>query len=215
MAETVSQLVDDVITEGGFDVDTPRALRWLNRRFKFMVGEARAYRKVVSVATTVAGQAFYAFSPVEAYTFEINGVPYGKARRADIYDNAQGTLIWEGAGGLIVGGADATGAKGITLIPTPTQAGLAITSFAAVVPADLTADAAGDTLLAAILDGEFADELVSGAIATGHLRVDGRPDLAAPHEQVFAGGVERLRMRTKRRYRGGGPAQIRIQGVNA
>ena len=220
MAETVSQLVDDVITEGGFDVDTTRALRWLNRRWRFMVSEARAYRKTVTVATTSAGAAFYPFSPVEAYSFEVAGVPFGKARRPDIYGYSQGTLVWTSAsglngGGLIVTDASSAGARGITLIPTPTTDGDAITSFAALLPPDLTSDSTGDALLAAVLEGDFADELVAGAVATGMQRSEARPDLGATFEAQFQSGVERLRLRERRRLRGPGPAQIRILGVNA
>lgn len=216
MAETVQQLVTDVVQEGGFDVADPQALRWLNRRWRLMVSEARAYRVTVDVDVTVAGEAFYAFSPVEAYSFEVAGVPYGKARRPDVYGYSQGALVWSGPAGtgLILADADATGVKGITLVPAPTTDGLPITSFAAMMPPDLTLDDEGDALLQAVLEDDFADELISGAVATGQMRSEARQDLAAGFEQVFSAGVERLRLRTRRRFRAG-PGQIRILGVNA
>lgn len=215
MADSVAQLIEDVRGEGGFDATEAQVLRWLNRKWFQMVTEARAFRKAVAVGTTTAGEAFYPFSPVEAYSFELNGVPYGRARRPDVYAQEQGRLVWEGDGGLILGGADIAGVRGITLIPAPEEDGLEITSFAAVKPDPLTNDAAGDALLLAVLEDEFSDELVAGAIATALGRLRRRPDLAASYEQVFGGGVDRLLLRTKRRFRGGGPAQIRVQGVNA
>jgi len=213
-ADTVQMLVDDVRVEGGFDATEPQALRWLNRAWRRMIGEARAYRKVVSVGNTVAGTAFYAFDPVEAYSFEIAGVPYGKARRPDIYASAQNRLVWTGDGGLIVSSANASGAPGIEIIPVP-SAVEAITSFAAMIPADLTIDPAGDTLLAAVLAGDFHDELVAGAVAVGLKRLERRADEAASFDRDYALGTERLRLRVRRRFRGPGPSQIRVLGVNA
>jgi hypothetical protein len=217
VADTVQNLVDDVRVEGGFDVLEATALRWLNRAWRRMTSEARAYRKTVTVGTTAVGTAFYAFSPIEAYSFEVGGVPYAAgARRSDRYASSQGTLwISPDGSGLVSGDADSTGAKGITLVPTPSTAGLAITSFAAVMPADLTIDATGNTLLAAVLEGDFHDGLVAGAVATGLKRLERRADEAGPFDQDFAVETERLKRRTRTRYAGAGPAQIRIQGVNA
>lgn len=213
-ADTVQMLVDDVRVEGGFDATEPQALRWLNRAWRRMIGEAKAYRKVVAVGNTVAGTAFYAFNPIEAYSFEVGGRPYGKARRSDIYASAQNRLVWEGDGGLIVSSANSTGVPGIEIIPVP-SAVEAITSFAAMVPADLTIDTPGNDLLAQVLGGDFHDELVAGAVATGLGRLERRKDEAAPFEREFLAGTERLRLRVRRRFRGPGPAQIRVMGVNA
>jgi hypothetical protein len=214
MAATVQELLDNVRVEGGFDATEAQALQWLNRRWQTMVTEALAYRKVVAVGTTVAGQGFYPFAPVKAFSFEVDGVPYGKGRRPDIYADSQGGLWLSGDGGVIVAGADATGARGITLVPSP-SAGQAITSFAAVAPPALTNDASGNTLLLAVLEDQFSDELAAGAMATGLRRLRRRPDLSVAYEQEFAAGTERLRVRTRQRFRGQGPAQIRIVGVNA
>lgn len=214
-ADTVAILVSDVKTEGGFDATDPQALRWLNRAWRKMVSEAKAYRQTVAVGPTVANQAFYAFFPIEAYSFEVAGVPYGKSRRPDIYANAQGRLIWEGDGGTIVADASSGAVQGITLVPTPTTAGLAITSFAAMMPPDLTSDGTGDALLLAVLGGDFHDELVAGAIATGLRRLERRPDEAGSSDALFVDGVQRLAARTKKRYRGAVPHQIRVIGLNA
>lgn len=213
-ADTVAILISDVKTEGGFDATDDQVLRWLNRRWRLMVSEARAFRRVVAVGNTVAGTAFYAFNPIEAYSFEVGGKPYGKAMRRDIYPAAQDRLIWTGDGGLIVASASSAGVPGIELIPVP-SAVEAITSFAAMVPADLTNDAAGNTLLADVLAGDFHDALVAGALATGLGRLERRKDEARDFEAEFRDGVERLRLRVRRRFRGPGPSQIRVAGVNA
>jgi hypothetical protein len=215
-ADTVQNLVDDVRVETGFDVVEATALRWLNRAWRRMISEARAYRKSVTVGSTAVGTAFYAFSPIEAYSFEVGGVPYGIARRSDRYAASQGTLwVSPDGSGLVSGDADSTGARGITLVPVPDTGGLAITSFAAAMPADLTIDTNGNTLLAAVLEGDFHEELVAGAISIGLKRLDQRADQAGPYDQDYLSGTERLRLRTRRRYAGAGPAQIRILGVNA
>jgi hypothetical protein len=66
------------------------------------------------------------------------------------------------------------------------------------------------------VDDDSVEGLKEGVYAT-LLRAPGeaRQDLAAGHEAVFAGATEELRLREKRRLRGSGPAQIRVQGINA
>lgn len=62
---------------------------------------------------------------------------------------------------------------------------------------------------------EFYDALIEGAIATGLTRVESRPDLAAPFETKFADACTELLTEVNKRYRGSGPAQIRLAGINA
>lgn len=215
MPDTVQTLIDEVTQEGGFEATDVQALRWLNRRHRFIVAQSRSLRDRVQVGPTVAGQEFYAVSNVvETYNVEVGGVPYAKARRPDVYGYSQGTLLWTGptGAGFVVEDVDESGVQGFTLIPPPDSAGTAITIWAAVPPADL---AAADPASALKIDSDCYDGLVSGAIATGLLRIEQRPDLAAPHEQIFAATVEMMRQRVKRRYNTSGPAQIRVVGVNA
>lgn len=215
MSESVQGILDEVAAADVLDVTPTQALKLLNRRWRVMCSEARAYRKTVAVATTSAGVSFYAFKPVEAFSFEVAGVPYGKARRPDIYASSQGALwVTPDGAGVILSDANASGVDGITVIPTP-AAGLAITSFAAVKPPDLTNDATGDALLVQVLDDDFAEELAAGVLAAGLGLREATVGMAGPYEQAFAAGVERLRRRTKLRFRGQRPAQIRVVGVNA
>jgi hypothetical protein len=213
--ETVSGIIADLTSESQVDATSAQLLRDLNRRWASMLSDAKAYRKQVSVGTTTAGTAFYALSVLEAYYFSVDGAPFGKARRPDIYGYEQGALVWVGQDtGLIVADANASGIKGITLIPTPSESGLAIEAFAAVSPPELTNDAAGDTLLTANLETDLMGPLTSGVMADRYRR-DHRWDLVASAEADFSNGVEKLRRRAARRFRGSGPSQIRIIGVTA
>jgi hypothetical protein len=213
MAETVSGLVTALTDEASFDVTTTQALTWLNRSWRTMLGRARAYRKTVSFGNTVANDATYdaPAGVVELYSLEVAAVPYGRARREDVYWNTQGRLAWtyQGETGLFYPDATTGGVSSITLVPTPTTGGLAMTGLAATYPPDLTSDTAGDTLLVAYADGRY-EGLIAGAMAIGYRR-EGQVGLRADAKAEFDQETEELRRDTKRRYRGPGPTQIRVE----
>lgn len=217
MAETVTGLRDAIINEASFDVTTATALSWLNRSWRRMVGDARAYRDLISVGNTVADQAFYAVpSVLEVFNLTVAGVPYTRARRNDSYADQQGRLLWtyQGEVGLFEPGVNASAARGVTLIPAPAESGLAIAVVAATAPPDLTADGTGDALLAAVLDGEEVHEgLISGALAIGYSR-EGNVALRDANLAAHAADTAKLASTTRGRFRGPGAAQIRIAGVN-
>jgi hypothetical protein len=50
VAETVSGLVSAIVDEASFDVTSAQALAWLNRRWRSMLGRARAYDAVFDAA---------------------------------------------------------------------------------------------------------------------------------------------------------------------
>lgn len=210
MPDTVQTLVDEVLSVA--EVDSPTALRVLNRRYRSMVARSRCLRKRVAVGNTVAGTAFYPLDVIELYSLEVAGVPYGKARRPDIYGYSQGTLLWVGpaGGGLIVADASTAGVKGLTLIPAPTTTGAAITAYAAVKPTDM---ALVDDVATLVIDDDFHEALVEGAQGTLLRRIgEGDPDAL---DARFEAACEEQRRRTQRRFRGGGPAQIRVEGLSA
>lgn len=213
MADSVQQLVDDVVQEGQFDVSAAQALRWLSRRHRFMVAESRCFRKTVEVGPTVAGQRDYELPSdlVEIMEVLVSGTTYGKARHVDLPLGEAGYLILDGDGGIVAPEETSDGAAEIALYPTPGSDGDSITVRGAFLPPDL--DTADDSTLK--LPGDFSDALVAGAIATGLKRIEHRQDLAAGHEAEFREGVERLRVQTRRKYRGPGPATIRVRGINA
>src|SRR5215472_12709027 len=70
----------------------------------------------------------------------------------------------------------------------------------------------GTGLPALKIPPEFTDGLIDGAIATGLSRIEHRDDIASPHEQRFGQSCTELLAQVNRRYRGSGPALIRVQG---
>jgi hypothetical protein len=224
-SERLDGLLSSVVEEGSFDVPKTQALGWVNARHGLMCARTKCFRKKLSVGPTVANQQGY---PVPAEVIEIRevlvqssastgglGVPYGAARHTDL---AQGALhyLWLGGlylavgGGIFVRDENASGEELLALFPTPTEAGLTITVQAVCRPAPLVIGVGG--LRTPV---EFDDALVAGAIATGLARVESRADLAAPNETVFANACTELLGQVDKRFRGSGPAQIRVQGLNA
>lgn len=212
MAETVAGLVDTVRSEASFDIAPDKALAWLNRRHKAMVTEARALRFTASL-TTVAGQRDYVLPGdlVEIEEVSVAGVVYGRGWHTDLAAGAQGYLVLSGTGGIVTSEETSTGAPEIALFPTPTQGGQPILVRAIWAPSDLSTQ--DDSTLR--VPGRFIDGLISGAIATGLKRQEFRPDLAQAFEDEFASAVEQWRRQVARRYRGTGPAVIRVAGINA
>jgi hypothetical protein len=212
--DTVQTLLNEAVASDGFDATQTQLLLWLNRRHREMVAESRSYRDKVSIGPTVDGTAFYAVTGVvETYAVEINGVPFQKARRPDIYGFAQDTVLWHGyeGSGFVVEDVTASNVQGFTVLPTPETSGLSIDVVAAVFPPTLVA---GDPATALKVDEDCYDGLISGVIATGLLRA-GNDSQAATHEQIYGQTIEMLRRRVKRRFNTSGPAQIRLLGINA
>lgn len=210
---TVQSLIDTVRSEAQFDVTDAQALTWLDRRHKSMVVRARALRKTTTVAGgTVANQRDYALPTdiVEVLEVNVNGLPYGQATHTDLSYGAQGWVVLSGVGGVVASEESTTGGPEIALYPTPTTAGLVILVRGVFRPGTLTVG--DDTTI--IVPDEYQDAMISGAIATGLKRQEYRPDLAQGFEQEFEAACEEYRRRVSRRYRGAGPATIRIQGVN-
>jgi hypothetical protein len=208
VADDVDSLVAEL--QAVVDVDATAAVRLLNRRHRQMVARGRCYRVPVAFGSSVADQAAYPFpaSPqiVELQQVTVDGVPYGKARRNDGYSYSQGALEWSGPVGLWFAEEDST----LILTPAPGTAGLAIVGQALALPPDLVAGGAATTLK---IDLDLVDALVEGAAATELFRIgEGDP---VSFETKFDTACEEQRRRARRRNRGSGTTQIRIQGVNA
>ena len=210
----VQQLVDDVLSEGGFDTDSTAVLRWLTRRHFKMVVRSRCYRKTVDIGPTVAAQQDYSISTdvVEIYQVTVGGIPYGKGRHVELAQGARGFLLLDDPSGGLLAAEEATdGSPQIALYPIPGTSGVSVLMRAAWRPPDLSTS--DDTTLK--IPADFYDALVAGAIATGMRRIEQRADLAAPFESEYSDACEELRRQVNRQYRGTGPAQIRVQGINA
>lgn len=215
---TVAELVQQVLEDGQFDATSAQALRWLNVRHKQMCARARNYRKALNLGPTVAGQDVYSIpaAVVEILQVTVGSYVYGAARHTDFAEGATGYLWLGGIGGIAGRDDTASGEPVLKLFPIPTsgavpEAGAALTVLAAVTPPEL---AEGDDTTLKI-PAEYTDALVAGAIATGLRRMEHRADLATTHEQIFTEGCTELLRATNRRFRGSGPALIRVQGLNA
>lgn len=209
MADDVTQLVSDILDEGGFEASQDQALRWLNRRHRQMVSRALGYRKTVVVGTTVLNQQDYAVPTglIAAIGIDVDGVTYDRLSLRDMAAGARGYLLLSGDGVGTASTADDTGAEFMRLYPAPDTAGKTISLFGAFMPPDLTLG--GQVLV----DLDMVDPLVDGAIATGLTR-EGRDDAAVPKEQRFVTACEEYRVRVKERLRTKGPGQIRLMGRN-
>ena len=212
MADTVASLVAQVIEEGDFDADAPRALGWLNRRQRTMVADSRCYRKTTSIGPTVANQVAYTVpvDVVEILELTVDGIPYGSATHLDLAQGPRGYVILDGDGGVSARTDSSAGVEQVALYPTPTTAGGVISMYAVYRAPDLVSGT--DSTL--VIPQEFCEALVAGAIATGLRRTENRPDLAAPFEEEFAAGVEKLRRRVNRKHRKSGPARVRVAWGN-
>jgi hypothetical protein len=188
------------------DVTDAQALTALNRRHRRMVAHARSFRKRVEIGPTVAGQARYAVSGVvEVFGVTVDGAVYGRTRRDDLFDT---NLTWTGPAGLVVLDASSAGVESLSLIPEPSDAGLSIELYAAVLPDDMVL---GDAASAIKVDSDFYDVLVEAAAAT-YLRRQGEGD-PETSEARFDAECERLRNRVQRRLKGG-VTQVRLAGFN-
>lgn len=223
MPDSVADLRDAIVNEANFDVTSAQALQWLNRSWRRMVGEARAFRQWLSFGQTVAGQSFYETpGMLEMYALVLGGephtgewadtFPYVRGRRGDSLADLQGRLWWSHHGevGVFEPNVGLTAERGVSLIPTPTETGTEIYGFCAVTPADLTADVNGNAVLALVSDAEeISVGLIHGALAYGY-SVEGNIALADRSENLFERDRAKLERTTRRRFRGPSPAQIRL-----
>lgn len=208
----IPELVAGVLTQGGIDTDEPTALGWLSSRQGLMCVRARNFRKKVTIGPTVADLGQYAVPKevAEILEVQVNGLVYGTGRHEDVAHSLEHRLwIW-GPGGVTAGDYDAGGADLLSLIPAPSEPDQAIELFAACRPGPIVA---GDDSTVRI-PAEFYDSLIDGAIALGLQRLESRGDIAREYQERFDAGCRDLRKQTNARYRGVGPAQIRVQGYH-
>lgn len=221
-ALTPGGLAEAVVEDGTFDASQEQALRWLNERQRLMVARARNFRKTLSIpGGVVYGQSSYLLPPgiLEILQITVGGIVYGNARHNDYAEGERGWVWLGGEGGIAGRDDDSAGAQYVRLFPVPAQGstglqpeeGAAISLYVAAQAPTLTIDNEGTV----VVPDEYLSGLISGAIATGLLRVENRPDLAKPHEELFDAACQELLRATNRRFRGTGPAQVRVKGINA
>jgi hypothetical protein len=208
---TAAELVEQAITEFGFDATAEQGLAWLNARHRKMVAKALWLRKAQDLGVTTAGQAVYATGAnvVELHELTVDGQDYRRTRRLDMIAGRNSSLALEGYGGVFIVSGDDAGATEFELYPVPSTAGDAIQAFASVLPDELEA---GDT---PVVPPDFYDALVEGVIATGLSRDTEQLGAADRFEGRFDMETERLRRLARTRWKGTGPRQIRVVGINA
>jgi hypothetical protein len=205
VADTVDTLIAEL--QAIVDVDATAAVRLLNRRHRQAVARAQSYITGVGLVETVDPGLYSRPASPEVVEFHgpmyVAGVPYSRGRETDWYAYQQGWLVWDGPGLFAVIG------EGVAVIPAPAS-GTVVSIVAACMPPDL---AAGQPATAIKLDDDAFDALVDGAAATELLRIgEGDP---VSMEAKFTAMCEEQRLRQRRRLRGPGPAQIRVQGYTA
>lgn len=209
----VQDMVDNVLQEGQFATTAARALAALDSRHKQMVRRSRCYRKTVALGPTVVDLASYTVPDdiVEILELRVDGYPYGNARHVDVQTAVFEPLVLTGSGGVMTRNDSVAGVKQVRLYPVPTTAGDTVDVWAVCTPPTLlTSD---DTTVK--IPEDYDERLEAGAIGRLMRRLEHRPDLAQPHEQEFADACEELRRQVVREFRGTGPAQIRVIGLNA
>jgi hypothetical protein len=215
---TVAELVAAVLEDGEFDATEAQVLRWLNTRHKQMCARSGCYRKTVNLGPLVAGQVLYAVPAevLEILEVRVGDYVYGKARHNDFAEGEQGWVWLSGPGGIAGRDDDEEGQQHLRIFPAPKsgvlpELGTDVVVYGKCQPPQLIL---GEDENIKITD-DYVDALVSGAIATGMLRVESRPDLASTHEALFDAACSELRIATNKKFRGSGPAQIRVVGYNA
>jgi hypothetical protein len=192
------------------DLTATEANARLNQRHKEMVAGARALRERLSAGTTTASVSDYAIPPevVEVMTVFVDGKPYDKVDH-DTMDDLIAGYSWisyssYSSNAVFTDTYTGSGTAEVSLYPTPTVSGLAITLRAAVLPPDLVADADVPSL-----PPDFHEDLIDAAWATTLRRDESRFDMWQSLEQHFQDRIVELRRRLGDRV-GSGPVQIKV-----
>jgi len=206
MATTVQDLVNEV--KRYVDETDANVLEELNRRYTTMIDDGEAWRGSFVIGSTVAGTPTYALPSFarEVGELTVGGGRFVKGRQTDVADYAQGRVSWSNDADGIWVETSFGAVRAIQLVPTPSVSGLPIVHRGRVVGAtDLTGVS---TIASLLVDKDLVGALVDGALST-FLARQGEPGWQE-FESKFVNTVEKQRRRYRRRFRGAGPAQIRI-----
>ena len=197
--------------QGQFDAHRDDIAAWANERLSRMVSESlwRAVEREVGV--TRAGQAVYPLEPemVDLRGLRVGAAQYGSASREQMWalqdPTCPATLV---GAGVYAPTFDADGNAAIELWPVPSREGVRMTALMAYEPPLLVG---GEDVPA--LPAHFHSYLLDWVIATAYEELDGRWDLADPHERRFEVGIQRLERERVSRYQGG-PVQAQVAGYH-
>lgn len=194
-----------------FDASSQQVAQWANERQARMVAESLWRAVERRLAVTVAGQAVYPVEPemVDLRGLRVGPVVYGSASREQLWaldDPAAGAVL--NGPGVYAPWHGRDGEWGVELRPVPSQSGLEVVGLMAYEPPELVRGS--DRV---VIPTHLHSRLLDGVIASAYEELDGRWDLAEPHEQRYEEGIVRLgRLRVSRV--GGGPVQARVAGYH-
>lgn len=211
----VAQIIDAIVSEGGFDTDetdTSRTviLGWVQTRYDLALTQSKWRRMTLSLGSTVVGQAQYAI-PAQVVEFESLRVGGSAPWLRVTLDELVGLATNDGSYLTAAAGAygpnfEPDGDKVVELWPTPSVAGLAITCVAVCTDTTALADGAGST--PALPTDLHRRLLVKGGIAEGLSTIEKRADMAASFEGEFGQAVKELKSRAVAQVR---PALFRAR----
>jgi len=204
----VSELVAQVRDEFVFDATDEQILRWLNGKHRTMVVDSECL--LASLDLGVSDGSGFVLVPERVLRLQqllVDGVPWTRVARADIAALENGSLLMSGLGGVFAPDADSGSDEVLVMYPAP-AVGEALEGYASMRPEDLTAEGR------VVTPPEFDEALVHGAAAVGFKRDAEQLAVGQALDAEFLANVEKLRRQVRRKARSG-PAQIRVQGLNA
>lgn len=196
---TLAELVAAIQEE--HDATSAQVERWANQRYRRMVSESKWRMVERSLGSTVAGTDVYAVDAdmLELERLSVGGVEYGRTGTEQMWAVKAGRARLVG-GGVFCAGFATGGTPQVRLYPAPSVTGLELLGLMVFVPDALTSSDEP------VFPESFHSFWEDGVIADAYERLDGRHELAGPHEQRFVEGIAAL-ARTKVSRIGGGAVQ--------
>lgn len=207
---TLADAIARVKAQGGFDVSDDEAQGWVLDAYRTMVARSKWRQTIRELGLTAVGVGAVDVPEdiVDVLQLAVNGRPYDRISVRELWELKTGSRSLLSTTGVFApifqdDAADVGDLDQVELYTAPTEAGLSIMALAAVLPPTLGSD------------GQFAvpedvhERIVDGAISTGLLRKEERPDLAAGYKAQFDEAVGELNRRRTSRI-GSGPAQMAV-----
>lgn len=203
-------LISNIISQSGTDASRATVLSLLNESYGTQLTRSRWLKEVTSLGNTVAGTSDYTVPDgvVEILGLRVGAYEFDPVSIEEMWSLSSQTGSWNGRDGVFAPNYSSTGGTTVTLYPTPTVNGTAITVLSPMIGGDLT-DSGGSV---PVTPSDTHGSLIDGTTALVLLRVDERPDLAQSFQARFDSATEELRRRKNGRV--GGPIQAKIAGIH-
>ena len=207
---TAEDIITNTITQSGTDASRATVLSLLNEQYASQIVKSRWLLEEITVGTTAAGTESYALADavVDILALKVGGTQYEPISVEQYWQLGAGRARLSRSPGAYALTYSSSGGTSVTLYPEPETAGDAIVALAPATATALTDSAASSPVTPSDTHGS----LIDGTTALILLRVDERPDLAAPFFARFEQGTEQLRRR--KNSRSGNTVQALIAGVH-